>query len=86
LDGQDIRSLIGTDAEPTSRQFYFELEKSTALRDGNWKYLQPAQGPALLFDLASDPNESTNHLAEQPQRAATMRQQLETLKRVYATR
>jgi arylsulfatase len=55
---------------------------SVALRDGDWKYvihLGPWQVPwpqTELYNIANDPNESTNLVNSQPERAETMRQHI----------
>ena len=42
-----------------------------ALRDGRWKYIACPADPDLLYDIVSDPNETTN-LAADPGSAATL--------------
>ena len=66
-----------------------------SLRAGNWKYISPSQGPkrnantnpgtgndpvGQLYDLATDPGETKNLAAEQPQRVAELVAQLEKLR------
>lgn len=47
---------------------------------GNWKYLESAKGDRLLFDLASDPGETTNVAPENPAVAERLRTTLEAWK------
>ena len=44
--------------------------ETRAIRLGSWKYIEaPAEGTRELYDLARDPGERTNRLAEQPELA-----------------
>ena len=67
-----------------------------ALREGNWKYLEPAKGPAKsaltntdlandskpqLYDLAIDPGETNNLAAGEPGRVSTMAKALEAIRK-----
>ncbi|MBL9205519.1 MAG: arylsulfatase [Opitutaceae bacterium] len=66
-----------------------------ALREGRWKYIEPSTGPAVnrptnselanapdpqLYDLETDPGETNNLAARQPERVATLRTQLEQIR------
>jgi hypothetical protein len=48
-----------------------------SVRDGDWKYIFASESPAELYDLAADPGERDDVLAEHPERAEAMRAQLE---------
>ncbi len=47
-----------------------------SLRVGDWKYIWSSAGTEELYDLAADPGESCNLVAQQPNRAAALRTQL----------
>ena len=47
-----------------------------AIRIGQWKLIEWAEGETELFDLSTDPSEKTNLAAAQPQRLKTMLEQL----------
>jgi len=55
--------------------------KSFAVRDGDWKLVLTGADKAELFDLASDPNETTDVAAKMPEKLAALRTQLEKLSR-----
>ena len=71
----------------TGRQSLVQQSTVLSLRDGNWKYIEPSQGPAVtantnietgndpngqLYDLGSDLGERQNLAAKQPERMREM--------------
>ena len=52
--------------------------KRFALQTPEWKYLHHTQDADVLYDLRSDPHESTDVIAQHPERAAEMRDNLLT--------
>ena len=80
-DGVSFAPMLVDAAAPSrrSRQHY-ELEANRALIDGRWKIasLQPRGGTIetldnwMLFDLETDPCETTDLAAQQPERVASM--------------
>jgi arylsulfatase A-like enzyme len=60
-----------------------------AIIDGDWKLLWNSQGHSELYDLAADPGENHNRIADQPERAAalerTLKDYLATLPRSQST-
>jgi len=65
LDGIDLLPAM-TGTAPVTRDLYwrlFQRQKQKALRSGDWKYLVTSDGE-LLFDLAKDPGEKSNLVAE----------------------
>jgi arylsulfatase A-like enzyme len=66
-----------------------EAGRRLALRQGQWKYIAPAKGDnkpgrgagpgAALYDIASDPGESTNLIHHQPVLAAQLDARLQQL-------
>jgi len=75
LDGVDITQFIHAGESNTQRTILAEYlsETTTApiymLKKGDLKFISCADDPDLLFDLANDPNETTN-LAADPSLAA----------------
>lgn len=66
-DSEDVLSaLLGESA--TARKSLVEQGRRMAIREGNWKFIEPAKddGTGELYDLASDQAESKNVLAEHP--------------------
>jgi len=93
-DGQDmLDALLGKPAN-RSKPIFWQYGKpyanlmpgnpefispSLAVRDGNWKLLiDPDGSNAQLFDLANDPGETTNRLADHPDKAKALWQKLQT--------
>jgi arylsulfatase A-like enzyme len=73
-DSQNVLpALLGT--SPNGRAEFVEegYPSELGLRAGSWKYIGPrGNTPARLFDLATDPGESKNRAAENPDKAAEM--------------
>lgn len=69
-DGQNIWPQINDGAEyKTPRTFYWVKGKRWyALRHGDWKIVRQRQKPWMLFNLAKDPNETTNFAEQQPKK------------------
>ena len=93
-DSQNILPALLGDS-PTGRASHVASASVLSLRAGNWKYISPGQGPkrnantntdtgndpvGQLYDLATDPGETKNLAAEQPQRVAELVAQLEKLR------
>lgn len=78
IDGRDIRPLLAGDAEarsPHEAFYYYALDQLQAVRSGPWKLCLPLErrlgpgqrgGPqaAALYDVARDPGEINNLLAD----------------------
>ena len=69
--------LTSPDAAP-ARSLRWRYAGSTALRRGPWKLVRGAEAEAagaqaLLFDLESDPGETTNLAAERPDDVTRLR-------------
>jgi len=77
FDGQNIWShLIDASTKPEDRQFYFKRGSGLALRQGDWKLVVSGKKEEL-FNLAEDPNETTDLAQQQPEKVATLRKLLE---------
>ena len=82
-----LDALTGNDS--TGLPFMIEEagRSGRALRVGTWKYIQPKRRPAAgkatpageLYDLAKDPSEQKNVIAQYPEKAASMAAQLKNL-------
>ena len=80
-DGVSFAPMFVDGSAPTQRsRQHYELEVNRAFIDGTWKIasLQPRGGVIasldnwMLFDLATDPCETTDLAAQQPERVARM--------------
>jgi arylsulfatase A-like enzyme len=73
IDGISLLpELIGEQAAGHKQEqheyLYWEISGWTAIRQGNWRAVKPARADTWeLYDLATDPSESKNLAAEQPQ-------------------
>ncbi|MDF7799623.1 arylsulfatase [Pontiellaceae bacterium B1224] len=80
-----LDALLGNDS--TGLPFMFEeSQKGRALRIGSWKYIAPEDKswlgnaePARLYNLANDPSEQNNLIAQHPEKADSMADQLKKL-------
>ncbi len=86
LDGTDLMPALTTGTVESQRPLFWEYGEQTAVREGNWKLvlngrILDASDPAdavHLSDLATDPNETRNLAAEQPEVTARLRKDAET--------
>lgn len=94
-DSQNVLPALLGDESP-GRQMHVANAGVLSLRDGNWKFIAAGRGarrneatntelgndPAgQLYDLASDPGETRNLAAEQPQRLAQMAAELDKIRK-----
>lgn len=92
IDGRDIRPLLFDEPgakSPHEAFFYFQSNRLGAVRHGNWK-LTFVGGPQAqfaantrreeLYDLAADPAESTDVLADHPDVAQRLRALAESMR------
>jgi arylsulfatase A len=78
-DSYDLSGVLRDPASAGPRQLVIVRGKEGfALREGGWKWIERTQG-GELYDLATDPAESRNLAASQPERAQAMRQRLAEL-------
>lgn len=84
LDGMDVWSTLA-EGKPSPRQeVVYDVEPfRAAVRQGNWKLVWQATLPSRveLFDLATDPSETTDLAAQQPEKVAELQRRIETLAR-----
>jgi arylsulfatase A-like enzyme len=85
LDGVNLTAYLTK--ELTGRpheELYWRQGQRIAVRVHDWKLLRNSRTDTEaweLYDLASDPAEAKNLIAEQPQKAASMKSVLERLDR-----
>ncbi len=76
--GRSYASVLRGGGSAERRTLYFEYSYVRALRTDRWKYVHRAEGhPSELFDLASDPGERKNIIAEASRDAARLRRDLD---------
>ncbi|TWT39918.1 Arylsulfatase [Thalassoglobus neptunius] len=77
LDGIDLLPILDESEESQSeRPLFWRFWNQSAVRLGKWKYLRLGDSREFLFDLKSDPQESTNLISEQPEIARDLEEQL----------
>ena len=71
FEGMNVADIwLGQGRNP--ERFLFWAKQSPVGLDKNWKYHVNKQTGDELYDLANDPNETTNVIAQHPERAASM--------------
>ncbi|MDF7799632.1 arylsulfatase [Pontiellaceae bacterium B1224] len=89
-EARDSRNMLDALLGHDSTGLPFMIEEAPrdgrALRVGAWKYINPEKKgfsgkrePARLYDLANDPSEQKNMIAQHPEKAASMAAQLKEL-------
>ena len=86
-DGLNILPQLTGAEPPKARAIYIAAPnfRTRAIREGDWKLIVPdatkkaSAGPMELFNIASDPNETTDLAAKEPQRVEAMRARLAEL-------
>ena len=95
LDGLDLRPLLRDPAAKLQREaqffhyphYYATTTPVSAVRSGDWKLLEYFEdGRVELFDLASDPGETTDLAGREPARVAELRRRLEAWRREVGAR
>ena len=81
LDGKSLLTVLQGQLDQTSSRTlvwrtgaHAELDRKSwlAIRDGDWKWVRPPGVQAMLFDLASDPNEARDLASDHPDVAARL--------------
>ncbi len=60
LDGLSFAPLLRGEPQAPHDYQYWEWQQLKAVREGKWKAISTNGGPVALYDLATDPGESTN--------------------------
>lgn len=88
LDGEDITGILtGVQKTLPARELLWhtgshaELKRGTwtALRQGDWKFLETSMGDQFLFNLAQDPHEKANLRAQHPKLFNDLRKRRDAL-------
>ena len=86
LDGHSLLPALKAKPQPEHETLYFFHAKGKAIREGDWKLVQPAKGEWELYNLKTDPNELHDRAAEMPAKAKTLRRKWEAWKTLQAER
>lgn len=81
-DGVDIGPLLSGEKstmEPRSLYCVGPGWRERSLRHGDWKLIVSTKGEPQLFNLADDPNETTDLAKQQPERVAEMQKRLDAI-------
>ena len=81
LDGRDLAPTLFEGKSMPERALFWELgahaelerKPWSAVRDGDWKYVQTPKDGEFLFNLADDPNEQNDRGKTDPERLAKFR-------------
>jgi arylsulfatase A-like enzyme len=82
LDGVDVWDTIATGAPSPRSEVVYNVELFRgAIREGDWKlfYRAPLPSARMLFNLAEDPNETTDVAAEHPEIVAALEARIQEL-------
>ena len=58
-------------------EMFWRFWTQTAVRSGNYKYLQAGKDKAFLYDLDNDPNEKNNIISKNPRIAKRLHESLQ---------
>ena len=73
LDGENILPILfGRAGERSARPLFWEAPQARALRMGTWKFVREG-GVDYLFNLETDPGETTDLAKAEPGRLAELR-------------
>jgi arylsulfatase A-like enzyme len=80
-DGLDRWAVVTGDwPDPGPRTIYVPYNRGAAVRHGDWKLIEAADGKAELFNVEADPSETRNLAAAEPGRVADLRALLKRLR------
>lgn len=82
-DGRDVWPVLNGASKAEPRLLYWAGVgfKSRAVRDGDWKLIVPQKGKPELFDLATDPTETTDLAARMPDKVEALQAKLAEISR-----
>lgn len=69
-------ALTGAITDPSPRTIYIAMKGGQSLRHGDWKLIRAAKSDPQLFNLATDPYEQHNVIADHPEIAADLQARL----------
>jgi arylsulfatase A-like enzyme len=73
LDGHSLADYLLRGRRLPERDLFWRVRGNRALRRGDWKYYQDAQGRDHLYDLAADAREQADLAADRPQLLAELK-------------
>ncbi|MFF0589907.1 sulfatase [Streptomyces sp. NPDC003781] len=73
LDGQSLAGYLLRGRELPERDLFWRVRGNRALRRGDWKYYQDAQGRDHLYDLSADAREQADLAADRPELLAELK-------------
>lgn len=76
LDGQDLSELLLQGAPLARRSLFWRYRGQKVIRDNHYKLLVDEKAGSMLFNLQSDPNETTDLAGEQPELVRQLAQKL----------
>jgi len=76
LDGINLLPELKGQEQTEERSLYWRFWNQSAIRKGDWKYLQVGGDTKFLFNMNTDLPESENVLADHPEIAAELQQEL----------
>lgn len=73
LEGRSLAPIFRGQQRPPHEALFFSAPRNQAVRMGDWKLVKAKRGAAWeLYDLSSDPTETTNVAQQHPQRVEQM--------------
>ncbi len=76
LDGINLLPQLTGEKQTEERSLYWRFWNQSAIRKGDWKYLQVGGDTKFLFNMNTDLPESENVVADHPEIAAALQQEL----------
>ncbi|WP_084427865.1 sulfatase family protein [Roseimaritima ulvae] len=73
LDGYDWWPTLRGETDSPRTEMFWKRRATIGARVGNWKWVDMGDGKGGLFDLATDPGETTDLSAEHPQQLQALR-------------
>ncbi|MBT2225625.1 sulfatase [Nonomuraea sp. NEAU-A123] len=73
LDGTSLAGYLLRGHAPGERDLFWRVRANRALRRGDWKYYQDADGTDYLYDLARDSREQADLASERPELLAELK-------------
>ncbi|CAL9452864.1 sulfatase family protein [Streptomyces sp. enrichment culture] len=73
LDGHSLAGYLLRGRELPERDLFWRVRGNRALRRGDWKYYQDAQGRDHLYDLSADAREQADLSADRPELLAELK-------------
>ncbi|CAL9588884.1 sulfatase family protein [Streptomyces sp. enrichment culture] len=73
LDGHSLAGYLLRGRELPERDLFWRVRGNRALRRGDWKYYQDAQGRDHLYDLSADAREQADLAADRPELLAELK-------------